>query len=161
MVQFSNVYLALGANLGNTRETFFKGIADIQSRVGDIRALSSFHETSPLNHPDTPTLLQPNYLNAVLICSSSLAAEKILEIVQTIERQNGRNRAAETRWGPRTLDIDIIAVDNAVVNTQALSLPHPEMHKRSFVLAPMLEIAPEWEHPLLRKRVAALLSDLA
>ena len=148
----------MGANLGNKRQTFLMAIADIQSEIGGISAVSQFHETAPLNHPDSPTLEQPSYLNAVLSCRTTLSPQEILRKTQSIEKKYGRDRNNEIRWGPRTLDIDIIAIDDFAIKAPGLIIPHPEMHNRSFVLVPMLEISPAWKHPILHKTLNELLT---
>ncbi|MCF1752229.1 2-amino-4-hydroxy-6-hydroxymethyldihydropteridine diphosphokinase [Mariniradius sediminis] len=98
-----------------------------------------------------------NYLNQVLAFDTELSAMEILEGIQSIEQQLGRSR--EEKWGNRTMDIDILAFGEEVIETDLLSIPHPFLHLRRFVLVPLAEILPNWIHPLLRKSASELLEE--
>jgi 2-amino-4-hydroxy-6-hydroxymethyldihydropteridine diphosphokinase len=125
-----------------------------------VLACSKFIDTEPLA-ADAHSAPQPRYLNGVLRCETKLQPEAILSNLLTIEKELGRVRGVtDVKWGPRTIDLDLIAVDNVVLKSPTLTLPHPEMHKRRFVLEPLLEIAPEWIHPLLGKSVRELFLSL-
>lgn len=135
-------YIAIGSNLASPLEQVNAAIQALgeipQSR---IVALSSFYRTPPLGPQD-----QPDYLNAAVALETALAPEVLLDHTQRIELQQGRVRKAE-RWGPRTLDLDIMLFGNAVINTERLTVPHYDMKNRGFMLWPLFEIAPELVFP--------------
>ena len=135
-------YIAIGSNLVSPLEQVNAAIQALgeipQSR---IVALSSFYRTPPLGPQD-----QPDYLNAAVALETSLAPEALLDHTQRIELQQGRVRKAE-RWGPRTLDLDIMLFGDAVINTERLTVPHYDMKNRGFMLWPLFEIAPELVFP--------------
>ncbi|EDN7240417.1 2-amino-4-hydroxy-6-hydroxymethyldihydropteridine diphosphokinase [Salmonella enterica] len=130
-------YIALGSNLASPLEQVnaaLKAIADIPD--SRIVAVSSFYRTPPLGPQD-----QPDYLNAAVALETTLAPEELLNHTQRIELQQGRVRKAE-RWGPRTLDLDIMLFGDEVINTERLTVPHYDMKNRGFMLWPLFEIAP-------------------
>jgi 2-amino-4-hydroxy-6-hydroxymethyldihydropteridine diphosphokinase len=154
--------IAMGANLGDRRATLEAALTRLGQALGPVLAVSSFHETPPLIHPDDPVRDYPDYLNAVALVETKLAPLAILDGLQAIEAALGRDRAGETaRWRPRSIDLDLIALDDRVVDSLRLTLPHAEMHKRRFVLAPMAEVWPGWRHPTLGRTTAELLAALA
>ncbi|ECJ3938181.1 2-amino-4-hydroxy-6-hydroxymethyldihydropteridine diphosphokinase [Salmonella enterica] len=131
-------YIALGSNLASPLEQVnaaLKAIADIPD--SRIVAVSSFYRTPPLGPQD-----QPDYLNAAVALDTALAPEELLDHTQRIERQQGRERKAE-RWGPRTLDLDIMLFGDSIINSERLTVPHYDMKNRGFMLWPLFEIAPE------------------
>lgn len=130
--------VALGANLGN-REATLRGAVKALSELGDVVSRSSLYETAPVGPP------QPAYLNAVALVDTALPAREVLERLLDIERRFGRER--RLRWGPRTLDLDLIACGDTVVSEPGLTLPHPEAARRAFVLVPLCEVAPDWPFP--------------
>ncbi|MBN1140832.1 MAG: 2-amino-4-hydroxy-6-hydroxymethyldihydropteridine diphosphokinase [Deltaproteobacteria bacterium] len=149
------VLLALGSNLGDRRAAL-SGARGALERNGEIlvRAWSRIFETAPQGGaPD-----QPRYFNAVLAVATPLSPEQLLARCQAVEREFGRER--RERWGPRTLDIDILAFGDRISETPALILPHPRLHLRSFVLLPLLEVTPEWRHPRLGKTVRRMVAEL-
>ncbi len=131
-------YIAIGSNLASPLEQVnaaVQALGDIpQTRVV---ALSSFYRTPPLGPQD-----QPDYLNAAIALDTALNAEALLDNTQRIELQQGRVRKEE-RWGPRTLDLDIMLFGDAVINTERLTVPHYDMKRRGFMLWPLFEIAPD------------------
>ncbi|EFM2062031.1 2-amino-4-hydroxy-6-hydroxymethyldihydropteridine diphosphokinase [Escherichia coli] len=135
-------YIAIGSNLASPLEQVnaaVKALGEIpQSK---ILAVSSFYRTPPLGPQD-----QPDYLNAAVALETSLTPEELLNHTQRIELQQGRVRKAE-RWGPRTLDLDIMLFGNEVINTERLIVPHYDMKNRGFMLWPLFEIAPELVFP--------------
>ena len=149
------VYIAIGSNLASPLEQVNAAVQAI-GEIPDSRivAVSSFYRTPPLGPQD-----QPDYLNAAVALDTALAPEALLDHTQRIELQQGRVRKAE-RWGPRTLDLDIIFYDDLVAETDTLCIPHVEMHKRAFVLEPLHEIAPYKRHPVYGKTVREMLEDL-
>lgn len=128
--------------------------------IGVVAARSSMYRTEPVGLVD-----QPAFLNAVARVETELAPEALLEELLKIERCFGRDRAKSVFKGPRTLDLDLLLVNDAagkpvVLNTETLTLPHPEMARRRFVLAPLAEMAPQLRHPLLDETIAELLDGL-
>ena len=130
--------LALGGNVGDVRATLARAIAMLCEH-GDIRLLarSSDYLTPPWGVED-----QPPFVNLCVAVDTTLAPQTLLARTQAVERAFGRDRAHEQRWGPRTLDIDILAYDDLVLNEPDLTLPHPRLNERAFVLMPLAEIAP-------------------
>ncbi|MEG5548792.1 2-amino-4-hydroxy-6-hydroxymethyldihydropteridine diphosphokinase [Enterobacter wuhouensis] len=135
-------YIALGSNLASPLEQVNAAVQALgaipQSR---IVAASSFYRTPPLGPQD-----QPDYLNATVVLETALDAEALLDKTQRIELQQGRVRKAE-RWGPRTLDLDIMLFGNQVMNTDRLTVPHYDMKNRGFMLWPLFEVAPDLIFP--------------
>jgi 2-amino-4-hydroxy-6-hydroxymethyldihydropteridine diphosphokinase len=129
--------LALGGNVGDVRTTFERAIA-ILCDDGTVRLLrrSSDYRTPPWGVAD-----QPAFINAVIIVATSLDPHTLLARAQAVERALGRNRASEPRWGPRPIDIDILAYDDVSLREPDLTLPHPRLFERAFVLVPLAEIA--------------------
>jgi len=130
-------YIGLGSNLDGPEARITSAIKALEQIPGTIvLCCSSLYRSKPLGPRD-----QPEYINAVVQVDTRLEAQPLLEHLQTVENRQGRVRTQ--RWGPRTLDLDLLLFDDLVVKTDALTLPHPEMHKRAFVLFPLHEIAPE------------------
>lgn len=136
------VYIAIGSNLASPLEQVnaaIRALADIpDSRVVSV---SSLYRTPPLGPQD-----QPDYLNAAVALETSLAPEALLDHTQRIELQQGRVRKAE-RWGPRTLDLDIMLFGDAIINSERLTVPHYDIKNRGFMLWPLFEIAPQLHFP--------------
>jgi 2-amino-4-hydroxy-6-hydroxymethyldihydropteridine diphosphokinase len=130
------VVLALGSNLGDRLANLQQGVAVLCGRGLDCRAVSAVFQTAPVGGP-----AQDDYLNAVLIADSALPAHEVLRRCQQAEAALGRVRTV--RWGPRTLDVDIIACGTEVSADPELTLPHPRAHERAFVLAPWLDAEPK------------------
>src|SRR5215467_15197885 len=130
--------IALGGNLGDARETLARAIAML-CESGEIRLLarSSDYLTPPWGVED-----QPPFVNLCIAVDTALAPHALLARAQAVERAFGRDRSHERRWGPRTLDIDILTYDDLVLSDPDLTLPHPRLNERAFVLMPLAEIAP-------------------
>jgi 2-amino-4-hydroxy-6-hydroxymethyldihydropteridine diphosphokinase len=153
--------VALGANLGDREATLARAVELIGGEIGPVEARSAWLATEALIHPDDPATAYPPYLNGVLLARTALEPEEVLRRLHAIEAQLGRERNRETaRWRPRTVDLDLVALDDVTLDTPELRLPHPEMHKRRFVLAPMAEVWPDWRHPRLGATTAELLGRL-
>ena len=151
-------YIALGSNLpgpaGTPRETLDAAI-DRLAELGHVAARSSYYETEPVGYAD-----QPPFLNAAVALETPIDPHTLLDRLLEVERSFGRDRAQGIPNGPRTLDLDILLYGDYVMSTQALQLPHPRMHQRSFVLVPMAEIASERIHPELHRTMSQLWKDL-
>jgi len=147
----ATAYLSLGSNSGD-RLQFLKGaIKKIEESAKiSIKKVSSVYETEPVGHKE-----QGRFLNLVLQVQTSLDPLPLLEHLLAIEDQMGRERKA--KWGPRNIDVDLLLYDNQLVHSDRLIIPHPQMHKRRFVLIPLAEIAPQLLHPLLKKSAPQLL----
>lgn len=131
-------YIALGSNQASALEQVSSAL-DALAGIPQSRmvATSSFYRTTPLGPQD-----QPDYLNAAVVLDTALSAESLLDHTQRIELEHGRVRKEE-RWGPRTLDLDIMLFGYAVMHTDRMTVPHYDMKNRAFMLVPLLEIAPE------------------
>jgi len=127
--------IGLGSNLGDRRQILGRAVADL-GELGEVVAVSGLYETDPVEGPE-----QGRYLNAVVLVDSDLDALELLEGCQLIEAAAGRVR--EVRWGPRTLDVDIITTDGPAVSTASLEVPHPRARLREFVLRPLVDVWPE------------------
>ena len=143
------VYLALGSNLGDRDENLKQAVAALSPQM-DVKGKSHVYETPPWGYED-----QPRFLNQVLKTQTYLQPEQLLKHIKRLEVALGRK--ATFRNGPRVIDIDILMYDELVLNTSILTLPHPHMHERGFVLLPMMDIAPDLVHPLSGKSVREML----
>ena len=131
--------IALGGNVGDVRATLKHAIAVLcDGEAVRLLARSSDYETRPWGVEN-----QPPFVNCAIVAATELAPIALLHRAQAVERQFGRDRAKEQRWGPRTLDIDLIAYDDVAIDTPELTLPHPRLFERAFVLLPLAEIASE------------------
>lgn len=151
------VYLGLGSNLGNKEQIIQKAIARIGERVGTIVTISSFYKTAPWGYQSVHT-----FCNAVIAVETELSPEEVLSAVQIIERELGskEHRKSDGSYVDRLIDIDLLDYNGLVLDTYALVLPHPYMHKRPFVMEPLAEIAPQWTHPVLGKTATEILAEL-
>ena len=150
-------YIALGSNLGD-REATLRSALDTLGRTAGVRiaAVSSFLETEPEGLPG-----QGRYLNAAAAVRTSLSPRALLAALLTTEQAHGRRRDPTVRWGPRTLDLDLLMHGDAIIDEPGLTVPHPRMHRRSFVLVPLAEIAPRVMHPGLRRSIECLRDEAA
>jgi 2-amino-4-hydroxy-6-hydroxymethyldihydropteridine diphosphokinase len=150
------VYIALGSNLGNRENNIKKAIIALDKIIGKLIKCSSFYETSPVG------FCSNNYfINAAAIFETSLLPLELLEETEYVERILGRSEKSRNKqYSDRCIDIDILFYDNLIIQTEALTIPHPEIHNRLFVLEPLNEIAPAVLHPILQKTVKQLFEDL-
>jgi 2-amino-4-hydroxy-6-hydroxymethyldihydropteridine diphosphokinase len=145
-------YLSLGSNIGD-RERNLRDAIQRLSELGMITAVSSVYETEPMEVTD-----QPWFLNAAIGLRTTLVATELMKEVLAIEAAMGRVRTRPK--GPRTIDIDILLYDDAVISEPGLTIPHTAMQERLFVLAPLAEIAPEVRHPVLHRTIRELRDSL-
>jgi 2-amino-4-hydroxy-6-hydroxymethyldihydropteridine diphosphokinase len=135
----ASVLIALGGNVGDVGATFQKAVAHICGMAqAALIARSSDYATPPWGDEQ-----QPRFINACIEIETSLDPHALLFVLHKIEKKFGRDRTAERRWGPRTLDLDLIAYDDVSLQTPELTLPHPRLFERAFVLVPLVEIAPD------------------
>lgn len=151
----TDAYIALGSNLGDRELNLLRAVGEIgKLPAGRITGLSSFYETSPVGVSD-----QPLFYNAVLRLSTGLSAHDLLERLQQIE-STVFARTRTVRWGPRTMDLDLLLFGDEVIDDDTLTVPHPRLAERRFVLQPLCDIAPDLVHPVLAQSVADLLAGL-
>ena len=148
----NTVYIQLGSNIGERESFIAKSMEQIEENVGEIIIASSVFETIPWGNEN-----QNNFLNSVIKIKTPFDSFKVLKKSQEIENNLGRVRLR--KWGERTIDIDILFYNNKIINTKELTIPHPLIQKRKFVLVPLSEIAPNYMHPILKKSISTLLSE--
>lgn len=152
------ILIAFGANLSSTLgspQQTYHALPDWLAKQGiEVIQASSLYETAPVPASD-----QPNYMNAVLRVDTALTPEELLTALMKIEEALGRKRSVLN--AARGIDLDLLAYNACVIDEGHLKLPHPRMHQRRFVLDPLLEIAPQWVHPVLNQSPEALLANLS
>ena len=142
------VYLSLGSNLGDRKANLEAAIAKLDD-LGEVKAVSSFYETEPME-----LAAQPWFLNCAVSLETELMPKQFMKAILALEQEMGRRRVQPK--GPRTIDIDILLFGNSVIATKGLTVPHPAMHERRFVLEPLAEIADQVKHPVLHKSIREL-----
>lgn len=151
----AKVYLSIGTNIGDKRGNLITATTLLAERVGGILALSTMYETEPWGFES-----QNSFLNAALILDTNLSPMELLDTTRLIEIEMGRLEKSNGSYQDRIIDIDILLYDDLVMTSERLTLPHPLMHKRTFVMEPLAEIAPDTQHPVLYKTMKELLQDL-
>jgi 2-amino-4-hydroxy-6-hydroxymethyldihydropteridine diphosphokinase len=149
---FHTAYIALGSNLGDRDGNLKQALRRLRG-VGSVTRVSSWYETEPMEVTD-----QPWFLNGAVELHTQREPDSLMRALLEIEREMGRERTRTK--GPRSIDLDLLLFDDETVNTPELTLPHPAMHERRFVLAPLAEIAPQVIHPVLRRPALTLLETL-
>ena len=145
--------IALGSNLGNSLDTVANALKALANIPGvDLIATSSWYQTKPVGPP------QPDYVNGCIVLQVQQNPAELLTILQAIELQFGRVRTE--KWGARTLDLDILLYEDLVIQTPKLTIPHPHMTERAFVLVPLAEISPNWIEPVSKKAIAQLAKEV-
>jgi 2-amino-4-hydroxy-6-hydroxymethyldihydropteridine diphosphokinase len=144
------VYLSLGSNLGDQAGNLNTALGHL-SELGELLAVSSFYETEPVEYT-----AQPWFLNCAAKLDTEKMPKQLMGKILDIEREMGRNRKQKPNKGPRNIDIDILLFGNSIVRTERLTIPHPALHERRFVLEPLAEIAPEVRHPVFKRTMREL-----
>lgn len=142
----NRVFIAFGSNIGDRYETVKRAFELIEENGMKIIKKSNIYETEPYGYKD-----QPPFINGVILVETELTCREVLERLLQIEKQLGRERII--RWGPRTIDLDIIFYNGEIYNEEDLKVPHPDMQNREFVLKPLCDIEPDFVHPILNKSV--------
>ena len=145
--------IALGSNIGDRLGTIRQAVMLLEERSLRISASSDVFETPPWGMEN-----QPRFLNACVLAETDILPRALLELLLNIESDLGRIR--RYKWGPREIDLDLLFYDDQVFNESGLVLPHPQMHRRAFVLVPLVQIAPDWRHPVLGKSIRELAGSL-
>ena len=162
----SKVALLIGGNQGDRRALLEQAVELIRQRIGSAVAISKVYQTAPWG--DFGGAEVPDFLNQALVVETTLSPHQVLRKALAIEAELGRVRNSELRvqsselrkYHSRPMDIDLILYDNLVIDTAELTLPHPRMHLRQFVLEPLAEIVPDWRHPLLDKTMGEMLYEV-
>ena len=144
--------LGLGGNMGDSRKAFSECLAALAAE-GCVTAVSRLWRTRPVGPP------QPDYLNAAALVEWPAGPRALLGRCLELETAAGRDHSAATRWGPRTLDLDLLLAESVVCRGPMLTVPHPRLHERRFALGPAAEVAPDWIHPLLGRSIGDLAND--
>lgn len=149
------VYLLLGGNIGDREAVMIKTIALLNQKAGIVHQVSSFYETEPWGMCNVQ-----NFLNIALKLSTTHTAIALLNVLLEIEEQLGRKRnPLITKYESRPIDIDILFYGTAIIQSSRLTIPHPRLQSRKFVLVPLCEIAPEFIHPVFQKSIVTLLNE--
>ena len=150
----AHAYIGFGSNIDD-RFTYITQALQLLLAADDVSLIqiSSLYETEPVGYEE-----QDWFLNGVVAIETDLSVHRLLALLKEIEGLVGRQHRA--RWGPREVDLDLLIYDQCCINTPNLTVPHPEMHQRSFVLVPFAEIAPDVLHPILQENIRTLLSNL-
>jgi 2-amino-4-hydroxy-6-hydroxymethyldihydropteridine diphosphokinase len=152
----STAYICAGSNIGDRVGYLQQANMLLKDTPGiTVLEISSIYETEPVGYKD-----QEWFANAVIKIETDLEPHDLLAECMRIEKQLGRDRSTEERWGPRTLDLDILFYDDRIIAEEDLRIPHPRMHERAYALVPMLELDPDFVHPILGKTVVDLHNEL-
>ena len=152
----ARVFISLGSNVGDRLANIQQAVS-LLSMTDKIKIVksSSFYETEPWGNKN-----QTWFVNAAVALDTELSPVELLKLCQSVEMQLGRNRVNQEKWSERTIDIDILMYDNLIMSNDILSIPHPYMHKRAFVLVPMLEVKSDLVHPVFKKTISELYDEL-
>ena len=145
-------FIGLVSNRGDKEKNLHQALQLLAAKAR-VQRVSGFYETEPVGFED-----QPWFLNAVAELETGLVPRQLLDFLLSVEAALGRTRS--TRWGPRAIDLDLLFYGNEIIDEPGLKIPHPELHKRRFVLEPLAELAPDFVHPALKQTSKALLVAL-
>lgn len=146
--------IALGGNLGDSQQILSNAITVIDTVPGiQVLARSHFYKTAPVGPP------QPDYINACITVETNLSPRDLLHRLLAIESQFGRVR--KERWGARSLDLDLLIYSDYIIEAPRLTIPHPRLHERPFVLIPLMDVAAHWQHPILHKSIEQIVAELS
>jgi 2-amino-4-hydroxy-6-hydroxymethyldihydropteridine diphosphokinase len=148
----NKVYLLIGGNMGDRMANLRLAMEAIEKEIGPIQKMSSIYETAAWGNTQ-----QPDFLNQALLVHTHWDASKVMTCLLTIEKEMGRERSVP--MGPRTIDLDIIYFNEEILDLPSLTIPHPRLAERKFVLLPLTEIAPDFMHPIFNKSNASLLKE--
>lgn len=147
-------FIGMGSNIGNREGYLNEALQLLNGEHSEVVRVSGFYSTKPVGYT-----AQEDFLNCAAELQTSFAPRELLEFLQTIE--NRLKRVRSIKWGPRTIDLDILLFDELIITGETLIIPHPRMHERLFVLVPLAEIAPHIIHPVLRRPIIELKEELA
>ena len=149
------VYIGIGSNLGEPYENCIRAVEAIRDHsLCEINVLSPFYRTQPVGIEGDNW-----FINAVLSINTTLSPAELIEMLLDVEKKMGRTRT-KVRWESRIIDLDILLIGSEIINDKNLTVPHPRMHTRRFVMAPMADIAPDFIHPVLGKSMAEILDEI-
>lgn len=151
-IKLNKAFLIIGTNLGNRNENIEAAKIQLEKKVGRIKKISSVYETEPWGITD-----QPSFYNVVLVIETHLGAKDLLTALLQIEKEMGRIR--HLKYGTRIIDLDILFYEDEVLSTDYLTIPHPRIQERNFVLKPLVEIAEDFIHPVFQKTTLQLLQE--
>ena len=149
----ATVHIGIGSNMGERRESVFKALEALKQKGVHVTKVSSLYETEPWGVKE-----QPAFINMALEGETDLLPGELLAALKDIEREMGRDSVM--RWGPRIIDLDVLFYDDIILERDDFRVPHPLLHERSFVLDPLCDIAPDKEHPVLKKSVRQLKEEM-
>lgn len=145
----NTVYLLLGSNMGNSNTQLSKAIDNVEKKIGRVTRQSSLYATAAWGNT-----IQPDFLNQVIIVETKLPAEQTMQIILSIEKKMGRIRTVKN--APRIIDIDILFFNKEIIHEEQLTIPHPQIPNRRFVLVPLNELSPNFKHPVINQTIHKL-----
>lgn len=146
----NKTYLLLGSNLGNSKTQLTRAIAQVEKQIGTVRRSSGLYSTAAWGNTN-----QPDFLNQVILVETTLSAIQTMQAILLIEKKMGRVRTVKN--APRIIDIDILFFNKEIINQELLTVPHPQLQNRRFVLVPLNQLSPNLKHPLLNQTIHQLL----